>query len=337
MYNEQAGFYGERWNLLQKDFYHNTGMRLPSTAVLPNSHLPRGGFQVTVGGTTVITGEIAPDAILIEAVPDIAESFGFEVIEEASHPINGTAVFWVPASAMYRRIADAAEMRVFDPVEYIFIKTATFLRAHPEEILAITDVHRILKKLEADYPGLLQEALGGQFMNVSRVTDVLQELAREGVPIRDVRQVFEAIASYCSTYSYSMGQNDDFDLQDIVTYVRTARKRQAVSGLVSNRGVLRLCTVSSTVEALFGNVKYDGNARSIALDVEQFESLRAGLQAVIRPVRNRGVFPVAVLVPPELRHKVTAFIRACNDTIRVVTFDELDPSMRVEPVGVWGV
>lgn len=337
MYNEQAGYYRERWAQLQNDFYQSTGLQLPTVAILPNSHLPRGGFQLTVGGSVVIQDEIAVDTMLVEAVPDIAESFGFEVYAQDTHPLNGISVFWTPASITYRRIADAAEMRVFDPVEYIFLRSAAFLRAHPEEILTITEVHQMLKKLESEYPGLIEEALGGSFMNVARVTDVLQEIAREGIPIRDIRQVFEAIASYCSTYNHSMVQNDDFDLQDIVSYVRTNRKRQAVAGLTSYRGTLRLCSVSSGVESIFSDVRYDSGARSIALDVEQFEQLRRGLQAVITPVRRRGVFPVAVLVPPELRHKITAFIRSCNDTIRVVTFDELDPAMRVEPVGVWSV
>jgi flagellar biosynthesis component FlhA len=275
--------------------------------------------------------------VLVEVNPGHAESLGLEVAEAAAHPVNGAAVFWTIESPAVKKIAEAANVRTLDVLEYVLLKAAVHVTRRPEEVLTITDVHATVKEIEKKYPGLMAEAFSSEFVNVSRLTEILQELVREGLSVRDFRQVVESIASYCSTYGFSMVQEKDFDVQDIVSYIRIDRRRQMLSRLLSERGTLKILTLSEELEGVLEDAAMDANNCSLALAPENFERMKAGLGAALEPLRARGLLPVSILCRPELRHKISSFVRACNRLVGVVTFEELDPVLPIEPSGTWSI
>ena len=327
------GWYGE----LQQDFYDAAGLRLPEMKILADELLPRGHFRVSLRGAALLSGKLPPDAVLVEMNPALADSLGLDIIQAAQHPISGEAVFWSPRSHTLQRVVEAAGIRTFDSLEYLCLLCAAFIRRHPEEVLSITDVHGALKEIQKKYPGLISEAFNSEFINVARLVAILHELVREGVNVRDFRQVVEAVAGYCSTYGLSMVQEGDFDVQDIVSYVRLNRKRQTVSRLLSPRGTMKVFTLSPKLEEIFENMHVDSPNVSAAIDPETYEAMRGGLHAVAEPIALRGLLPVSVLCSGDLRHKVSNFLRTTHRFLGVVTFDELDPLVPVEPAGVWDI
>ena len=336
LYQGDAARYHAWWRELQLDYYNTVGLRLPPLSAVPGERLPAAAYVISIGDTCLERGSILLDSILVEMNPNQAESMGLAVSETAAHPLCDATVFWTVDSAEARKIIDSADIRCFDAVQYLGLKAAACLQRRPEEILTITDVHTALKEMEKKYPGLISEAWRNEFINASRFTEILQELAREGINIRDLRQVVESVASYCSNYGASMVQENDFDLQDIITYIRIDRRRQILDKTISERGTLRVITLSPRVQSLLEDASLDG-ASSLTLSAEDFERMKTGFRDATGALILRGLPPFSVLCPLGLRQKISRFLRFCSGSVNLIAMEELDPSAVVEPAGIWAI
>jgi flagellar biosynthesis component FlhA len=267
---------------------------------------------------------------MVEVNPAQAEIFGFIVGTPAEHPLDGSLVFWSPESTALRKIASAGEIRILDPFEYIGLQIAAFYRMHPEEALTLADVHAELKELERKHPGLFEDAIDRRFLNAARLTEVMQELVRQGLGVRDIRSVIELIASYCSSYAKSELEPGDYDLQEIVSFIRMARRRQLISRVLSERRTLRVVTLSSKTEEALESGSNNSTAESPGLD-----RLRSTLMEVVEPLRGKGRLPVSLLCKADLREQLIKFTRSLNVSLPILAKEELDPLVPVEKVGVW--
>ncbi|MBN8548655.1 MAG: FHIPEP family type III secretion protein [Deltaproteobacteria bacterium] len=335
LYGLNAARYRTWWKELQADFYSDTGVHLPELRVLPDEHSAPSHYSVMAGDSAVESGTVMLDGVLVEVNPSHAQVLGLEVVAEVAHPLSGDSIFWAVQSPALRKIVEAGSIRIFDFMEFICLKVAAFYLKHPEEALTLTDVHTMLKGLEKKYPGLMNDALNKNYLNVSRMTDTLQELVREGVNVRDFKQIVEAIAAYCSSFGSQLSEEDAFDLQELVGFVRLTRKRQLVTKLLSPRNTLRVLTMSPEIEEALEEAKLDSAHSAPGLAPEDFDRMRRSLQDIIEPVRSRGVSPVSLLCRSDLRPKLISFLRSFPAQLPVLTFDELDAMVRVEPVAVW--
>ena len=335
LYKLSAQKYHAWWREFQADFFFETGMKLPELSVAAHERLPHASYSLLVGGSEVESGRVLLDSLLVEVRPEQAGIFGLEVGMESEHPLSGERVFWAAQTPALRRVVEGAGIRAYDFFEYIGLRAGVFFARHPEELLTVAEVHRLLRQIEKKHPGLLGDAFGKGGANVARLTELLQELVREGVSLRDFRQVVEQIATYCSINRVSLGGEEEIDVQDIVTYVRSARRRQLTAHMLSYRRTLRLIAMSEETAALVEAAELDGEGSDLAVDPEVLGRLREGLQRVLDPIRARGVCPVTVLCRRELRARVSRFLRACGMPPAVVTYEELDTAVPVETVGSW--
>src|SRR5690606_30685867 len=81
--------------------------------------------------------------------------------------------------------------------------------------IGIQETSNLFARMQRDYPDLVKEML--RVVAPQRVADVLRRLAEEGVPIRNLRDVFEAITDVG-------GREKDVVL--LTEYVRVAMKRE---------------------------------------------------------------------------------------------------------------
>lgn len=337
LYSMNAPRYRGWWKEMQSDFYADTGVKLPEMRVVPDDHSAPAHYSVFAGGSMLASGSVLLDSVVVEVNPASAPALGLEVAAEIAHPITGDTVFWCAQTPAMRKIVEAGNVRVFDFMELICLKIAAFYNSFPEEALTLTDVHNMLKGLEKKYPGLMNDALDRNYMNVSRLTEILQELVRQGVSVRDFKQIIEAVAAYCSSFGARLTEEDAFDVQEVVGYVRRVRRRQLLSRLLSERRTLRVLTMSNDIELALESAAMESGYGSPALAPEEFDRMRQGLREIMEPVRSRGVSPVSILCRAELRAKLLGFLRSASAAMPVIAFDELDPTVRIEPVAVWNM
>jgi len=332
--NEQQEYHSQ-WREFQTEFYAEVGLKLPELNVQPDDQLPPCSYALSVNQVLVESNRLLLDSVLVELSPQNAALLGLQVLSEEDHPLNGARVFWAANTQSLRRVTAAAGIKTLDFVQFVFLKLAAFFITHPEELLSLSDVHASLKDLEKKYPGLTEEVLQRNFVNHATLTEILLELVREGVSIKDFRQIVEALAGYCTARGVTRDDPSAFDLDDAVNFVRQSRKRQLVSKLLSDRNTLRVCTLAENIENALEEGGVSGD--NLGIDIGTFEKMRSQLGELVDLAKTRGTAPVVVLCRTDLRSKVSRFLRSVNKRLGVISYDELDPRVSVEPIGVWGL
>ena len=322
------------WREVQQDCWQDYGLRLPEIKVVADDGLHSCAYAVNFNRTRIDEGRLILDSVLIEANPEVADVIGIPILAEERHPLTGARMYWASQSSLQRRVTLAMSIRALDFMQFIMLRAADFFLRHPEDIFTLSDVHFLLKELEKRSPGLLQDALGAQFVSLSRLTEILQELVREGVSIREFRGVVESVAAYCSNNGLSADQPENFDLHDVVAFVRLNRKRQLIGRYLTARRSLKVVTLSEGLEQLLQ--EHLSNSLKQTLAPETFEVLRQKLAGLLEPLRTRGINQACLICRPEYRVALLEFLRLTGQRIGLLTFDELEAGVQLEPVGMWG-
>lgn len=334
-YRAQAQRHVARWEAFRDSFQDDVGVLLPDVAVVQNELLPSGYYRVSHAGVEMLSGTLRGDALFVEISPSQAKVLGLLVIEEADHPVSGHRVFWTINTPQVRSILEAASLRSYDAFEYIALQVGSFCLKHPEEFLSVTDVHSLLRQVEKRYPGLIAEGFGKEFVGVPQLTKLLHELVRQGVSIRDFRGVLEGVASYCSANRISIDEGSSIEIADVAHHLRTSRRRQVLRRFLGSARSLHVVSLSGEVERALAEADFENKSLPVAVEESVLEALVSGLRAVLKPSLEGGALPVALLCSQEIKEKVLSITRMYAHALFVTTFEELDPSVPVQEVGLW--
>lgn len=325
------------WQRLEADFFQETGLRLPPLRLSSDPALGYGSYRVVVRGTTVAEGQLIPDASLVEMSPHSAPEFGLSVVSETPHPLDDSAVTWSVLTDANRRVLEAASILSFDAVQYLGLRVVQFFRDYPEELLSVSEMMEIETALEKRYPGLLTRTFDRQFLSPARLTEIFQQLLREGESVRDSKQIIESLATYCSTAGAHLAAEGEFDLEDIVSFVRRTRRRHLISRYLSPRRTLRVLSLAEAACDIFGSAPMVAPNGMVALPPEQGDRLKSNLSHAVSNVRRSGTGGAVLLVDEAIRGRVVAFIRQVGLRLPVFTPAELEPAVPIEPLGVVGL
>ena len=336
-YRASVPRYVSWWTGFRGSLYGDVGLHLPNIRVESDDLGASSSYRVTHGGIEMFSGRVLPDALLVEISSSQAPILGLNVLEREEHPISGHQVFWTSYSPRVRRMLDAASIRSYDFFEFIGLKIAGFALQHPEEFISATDVHSLLRQVEKRHPGLIGEGFGREFVSVPKLAEILQELIRQGLSVRDFRAVAEGVASFCSASGVTLDNENTVDAAAVVDHIRAARRRQVLRRFIGGARALRVITVSEDVEQALQEAELESRSITLALEDEVYDSVCNGLHAVLKPALDHGVFPVAILCSDDVKRKVLSLTRSTAKRLFVLTFGELEPGIPVEQVGIWGL
>ncbi len=325
------------WTQFRAALFGDMGLLVPNVRVVADELGAASSYRVTHQGVEMFSGRVLPDALLVEISSSQAPVLGLNLLQAEDHPISGHRVFWTSYSPRVRKMLDAAAIKSYDFFEFIGLRIAGFCLAHPEEFLSATDVHSLLRQVEKRHPGLIGEGFGREFVSVPKLTEILQELIRQGISVRDFRAVAEGVASYCSGNGVTLDNESSVSAASVVDHIRSGRRRQVLRRFMGNAKSLRVIALSEEVEQILEEAELGGKSLPLALDASVYDSLSNGLSAVLKPALEHGVVPVAILCTEDLKAKVLSVTRGATKRLFVLTFGELDPAIPVEQIGSWGL
>ncbi|MCB0354843.1 MAG: FHIPEP family type III secretion protein, partial [Bdellovibrionales bacterium] len=331
------GEFERRWSEYALDFRGFTGFALPGFNVQSSSDLEAGGYRVSFNGVTIVSAFAPLDCIFLEINPSLSEILGLSVVAESRHPVSGGACFWTHNTLANRASCEAAGFRVYDFLDVLALRLGTYFRRNPELLLSVSEIYSRLKEIESNQPGFLSDLLEGGFMNVSRVSEVMQQLIREGVNVKRFPNVLEALGAYSATYGSQLSKEGEFDLSDVVSYVRLSQRKQILGSVLTARRTIRGCFLSDQVQEIFSSFFLEAPTSSPKLSTRDFERLRVGFESSLQSIKQRGVLPVAVICPSEIRSQVSWFLRQVQGEMPLICREELEPMIEIEPLAAWSV
>jgi flagellar biosynthesis protein FlhA len=240
--------------------------------------------------------------------------------QATKEPAFGLEAVWIEPAL--RDQARALGYTVVDPSTAIATHMNKVLRDSASELLSHDEAQKLLDKLAAKSPKLVEELVPGK-LTLGAVTRTLQNLLQESVPIRDMRTVVEALTEASSRTQ---------DPEQLAQLIRPKLGRMIVQSLLENRDTLSVLTLDPQLEQLLHNVlQQNNNASGMVLEPGLAESLFAALRESARSTEEQGL-PAVLVVSPAIRPWMSRAVRYRVNDLTVLSYSEIPDDQAVKVI-----
>ena len=235
-------------------------------------------------------------------------------------PAFGLDAVWIDPSQ--RDYARTLGYTVVDAATAIATHLNKVLRDSASELLSRDETQQLLDKLASKFPKLIEDVVPAK-LSLGVVTKVLQTLLEEGVSIRDMRSIMEALSDACSKTQ---------DPAELTGLVRPRIGRMIIQTLLENQDTLPVMTLDPALEQMLHNVlqQHRGDLANVVLEPGLAEGLFRALRNSTKNVEEAGNNAVLV-VSPVLRPWLSRAARHRVEGLTVLSYAEIpdDQSVKV--------
>ncbi|TGN02122.1 flagellar biosynthesis protein FlhA [Leptospira dzoumogneensis] len=193
----QGGTLMDQISNLRGKFARESGIVIPPIRILDNLEIPPDQFTIKINGVEVGSSTIRPEKLM--AMPS-AESQDLSSIEGESfmEPAYGRTAKWISADS--KGDAESKGFIVVDSSTVIITYLRELLATHASSLLGREEVKKLLDHYRSQYPTLIQELEADKPGNLGMLQQVLQNLLREGLGIRNLVPILETVANKMGKY-----------------------------------------------------------------------------------------------------------------------------------------
>jgi flagellar biosynthesis protein FlhA len=307
----------ERIRTLRREFTTQMGFPVPLVHIRDNLRLAAESYALLVRGVVAGRGEILTDHLLAIAPPGGAANLpGIETRD----PTFGLPARWIKLE--YRDQAQASGFTVVDPPSVIVTHLSELIRRHASDLLGRQSVQEMLDAVSQRMPKLVSEVVPEQ-ITLGGVQKVLQNLLREGVPVRDLPTILEALGDYGSKTKDS----------ELLTELVRERLSAQISAQVAPTGKLSVLVLAPDVEQMIsGSIQRSEHGSLITLDAGSIARIVAKIREMVGKIGVLHPDPTILCSPdvrPHVRKMTERFLPRCA----IVSANELAPGIGVESIG----
>jgi flagellar biosynthesis protein FlhA len=314
----QNGDLLERITHIRKQFALDWGVIIPSVKIKDNLELKPGGYVIKIKGIEIAKGELMPDHFLAMDPGTVIEKIdGIETKE----PVFGLPAVWIGEDG--RDDAQYNGYTVVDLSTVMATHLTEILKSNLDELFGRQELVRVLDNFKVQYPKIVSD-LVPDILSLGVVLKVLQNLLREGVSIRDLRSILEALAEHGTTT-----KNPD----NLTEFVRQSLYRTITERIKSPQGDIPLFTLDRSVEEVIAkNILQTDHGAEVALEPRVTQTILASLNEKIEQATNMGE-KMVVLCSPLVRSHFKKLTEKFIPNLIVVSHNELSPEVNIRSLG----
>ena len=299
---------------IRKKLSAELGFLMPAIRIRDNLDLPpehyqillhglvRGGGSVRVGKLLAING--AETAIPLEGEPTKDPAFGLDAV-------------WIdPNNA---ELAKSLGFTVVDAPTAIATHVNSLVRDNAHELLGQDETQQLLDKVAAKYPKLVS-SLVPDLLPLATVAQVLQNLLEEQVPVKDMRNIIDALTLHARDVS---------NPGELTSLIRPRLGRQIVQPLLDESGSLNVITLAPDLERLLESSKAASGGDQITLEPTLAQNMINNLSVEVENILNSGT-PVSLVVSPTLRPWMSKFTRMRVPDLHVLSYGEIPDDLSIQ-------
>ena len=295
------------------------GIVLPRVRIRDNLGLGKYHYRIKIAGNPVAEGGVYPDRLL--AVEGDAAS-GSLAGERAVDPASQRAAVWIEPEHVPE--AKRQGYQLVEPTVVLSNQLRQVVREHAPDLMTRDATKHLLDELKKTSPAVVDELIPG-FLKLGEVQQVLQMLLREGVPIRPLGSVLEALGDHVA------------HTKDAVALTEFVRQRLARTICTRYRDAdrrLRVVTIDPAWEEhILGGLHQDDRGLRVRLSPQAVQHLCDLLGRDTERLSRAGR-PRVLLVSPEIRAGLKQLTLARLPDLVVLSYDEITPDTRVESVRI---
>ena len=306
---------------LRDALYLETGVRFPGVRVRPHVRkLPANTYLIKLDDVPMLRGTLTPGTLIATAHPERLERLGVEA-EPIVHPVNKMTMSVIKEDD--REVIEASGVHIWDLAGLLSLYLGALLRRRAKEFVGLQDVATLMERLEEAYPALVQEVVP-KVVSIQQLLSVLRRLVEEGVSIRNMRVIIEALGEY--------GPLSD-DTVFLTEKVRAALASQLAHAHAGVGNPLSVVLLDSVIEdTVSSGIRSTEHGYHLALQPELCTEIIQAIIGALRPVVQKGQRPV-LLTNGEIRRYVRKLIEIDLPEVSVLSFDELPTDLSIQPMG----
>ena len=306
-----------RITAIRRSLSKSLGFVVPVVRVRDDIALSPQTYRILIDGVVVGEDQAWPDDVLaLEAGPIDVVVPGRAVKD----PSFGLDARWIDPGET--DLATAAGYTVVDAATVIGTHLNTLLADRAALLLGQDEVQKLLDGLAATAPQLVS-GLVPKLLPLATVTQVLQRLVEEGVPIRDLRGAVAALAAVAARSP---------DAGELTELVRPALGGAIVQTLAGLREPLPAITLAPELEELLA-----ASVRAAPGSGYPFDPALAGrVLDSLAEAGGRQANPVAIVTAPPVRRALFQLIRHRLPGTRVLSIFEIPDDRAIEVVATVG-
>lgn len=316
----QGGELLKRIKGIRKKFAQEVGFLAPPVHIRDNLELKPSAYRITLKGVEVGSGE-ALNGQFLAINPGMASGTLPGLV--TTDPAFGLPATWIEAGL--RDEAQSMGYTVVDAGTVVATHLNHLITMHASELLGRMEVQALLDHLGKETPKLVED-LVPKVVSLSTLQKVLQNLLVEGVHIRDMRSIIEALSEHA---------NMTQDPSELTAVVRVALGRAIVQQLFPGENELAVMTLDNRLERLLMQAMgAGGDGTGIEPGLADTIAQQAAHSA--NQQEQMGHTPV-LLVPAPLRVLLSRFLRRAVPQLKVLSHAEVPETKTIRVTSLVGV
>ncbi|HJB80912.1 flagellar biosynthesis protein FlhA [uncultured Flavonifractor sp.] len=303
--------------IFRRQYAQDMGFVIPSIRLHDGSSLGTNQYIIRIRGEEVARGEVLVDYYLALEPPNPAGQIdGIEAIE----PAYGIPSRWILPEN--KEMAEIYGYTVITPLTVMLTHLSETVKKHAYELLGRTEVMQLVEHLKQTEPDLVADAIPN-VVTYAGLEKILRNLLKEGVPIRDLGLILEAIVD-------AGPGNRDIDL--VTEQVRTRLSRTITRRFCDN-GQLRVVTLDAEVEKkVLAALTKNEQGVYLALSPDIMQQIMAQLGELRKKFQELSQTPV-VLTSQVIRVYLSRLIAQFYPDVYVLSFHEITSNIQIQAIG----
>jgi flagellar biosynthesis protein FlhA len=318
--SEQGGDLLDRIIMIRRQCAVEMGFIVPPVRIRDNMQLKPNSYSIKIKGIEIASGELLLDNYLAIG-PDIEhdnEIKGIDTLEPA---------FNLPARWIETADKDRAEMKgytVVDPASVLATHLTAIIKSHAHELLGRQEIQNVVDHIKEQNPAVVEELIP-DLLSLGELQQVLANLLKEQVSIRDMVTIMETLADYSKLTK---------DVDVLTEYVRQALKRQISRQYSGDKQTISVLTLDPGLEEkMRESIQHSEYGSYLALDPDIAQPMIDRLTKQYEELSQKGITPI-VICAPILRLYFKRLVERFISNLVVLSYNEIDTNINVEVVGM---
>jgi flagellar biosynthesis protein FlhA len=309
-----------RVSMIRRQIASELGMVIPPVRIHDEVDLDSHEYVVKVRGTVVARGMIMAGHHL---AMDPGDAVGTLPGIPTTEPAFGLPAIWIPE--VQHAEAEALGYTVVDGESVIVTHLTETIRNHAAQLLTRQDVRQLLDQLKEINEAVVTEIVP-DVLSLGEIQRVLQSLLAEGVSIRDLGAIVEAVGDKARLTR---------DPTLLAEYARQALGRAITAPHLDPAQTLRVITLDPTIEQeLATSITQTSDGEYLAMEPTRAQAVLTAVKSQSDHATARGGMRPVLLCSARVRRHLRRLVESAVPHLPVCSYNEVAPGISVETIGV---
>lgn len=305
---------------LRSAIYYDLGVMLPYVHVSGDAPLEETQYFIAVKEVPIVYGSLRKDCVYVNDSAENIQVFGIAG-EDVRNPADLRPGCWIPNEQ--RDLAELAGLKIWEPAEVITLHLSRVMKRYAHEFVGIQETQAYLDFAARGMPKLVEEVVP-KIVSIAQVNDVLQRLVQEGISIRDIKSILEALSEWGRV---------EKDSTQLTEYVRSSLRRYISFRYAGVRESLFVHMLDPEIEDVIrGAIRRTSTGTYLSLDPNIAHDILEAIRRELESLPPTAQKPI-IITDAEVRRFVRKMVELEFPELTVLSYQELASELNIQPVG----